>query len=143
MKNSLRFIALILSAVVLLSGCEEILEMLGFGSAADLEVTSVTISSNGDRITIQVKNVGSETTSSQFTVDILLSSDEIIVKSDPSVYSTYRPLLTAGGNDTFSVEVSTLDLESIPAGEYFVGAFVDINEQVEDENRANNFARTF
>lgn len=115
-----------------------VIEGGGGGGQVDLNLTEVSVDNNiiyevGGPIAIdaEVNNDGSAA-SSAFAVDFFLSTDATITTGDTLLGTANRPALGAGNSDSFGVNLNLP--QGIAAGNYFVGAIIDID----DANNGNN-----
>lgn len=82
-------------------------------------------------IETEVRNVGT-TSSSTYTVNYYVSTDNQITAGDTLLGSTNRPPLGSGNDDEFTANVNLPG--NLAAGNYFIGGIIDVN----DANNGNN-----
>ena len=110
----------------------------GGGNPADLVMSEVSVNSDptyapGDALAIEaeVDNAGGGA-SPAYTVDFYASTNSTINSGDIFLGSANRPALGAGNDDNFNANFNLP--QNIQAGNYFIGAIIDIN----DANNGNN-----
>jgi hypothetical protein len=107
----------------------------------DLKVTTMKASKAAEvggkiKITVKVKNQGSDT-AGESRVTIYLSTDKAIAKSDISTKRGCNiPSLLKGKQHKCSGYISIPT--TIKPGQYYIGAYVDDNEEINESNESNN-----
>jgi hypothetical protein len=101
----------------------------------NVEVTDAT----GPKIeyTFTIKNNGEGQTFDGFRNCIYLSEDQNIDKSDHAIDETECPVLVAAGG-TYSAGTMRTTVSGVPAGNYYLGVYTDINNNLTEINENNN-----
>ena len=139
MKNSIRIGLVMLLAFLMLSGCDGLPDFLsGLLKSTDLEAVSVDIDTFNNKITFSVQNNGGESVVDA-EVWLYLSPDSEITKSDTYIHTVW---ITVGADLTQSGEVfiNEIDFTGIAESDYYVGIYVDPNDDLGERSRTNNTA---
>ena len=105
----------------------------------DLIVTSVSVTDgSGPGIAYQfsVKNQGNASTGEGFRSDIYLSSDPTITSDDYKINEKNFSKLGAGATHNSGAIQTTV--ESVPAGDYYLGVIADGSKNISESNESNN-----
>lgn len=113
------------------------------GSLPDLKITSCGIqtysSTNVNYDNMVVQNFGT-TSSKAATLGVYLSSNSIIKTTDYMVASAIIPALQEGATSTaINLKFNTKTVK-LPAGNYYVGFIIDVDNHVTESNENNNLS---
>jgi len=86
-------------------------------------------------ITNRVKNQGTVSTGSGFSVRLYLSADNVITTADTFLGSRTSPALSPGAIDQKN---TTVAIPSVVPGTYFLGAIADDPNVIAETNETNN-----
>ena len=129
------FVAISLTALVFITGCELFTDPVGPGQPNLVaEIVHIT---NNDEVQFTVRNVGDESLTN-VEIGIYFSSDIAIAPDDELVHTVF---LTIGANLTEITTISIDDLSdigSIADGVYYVGVIIDPSNQIDEENELDN-----
>jgi hypothetical protein len=140
-------VIIIVLSLLGISSCDVLMDILGL-SSSDLQVQSVEpLISNEEVVGVRIILRNNGTSDMTVTYSVFLSADATISSvNDTKVFEATVDIPAEGQKQIDIDSVTQIDVfmdvngVTLDAGEYFIGAFIDIGDTVAEDNETNNEA---